>query len=129
LEAFVRRLGKANLRPRSGSLGIILVDEARMRALNRQFRGKERATDVLSFNLSDDAQVFEGEVYICPATARRRAVRRGLPFSEELARLVVHGVLHLAGYDHHTPVDGRRMAAATRRWLARWSSEFQPGLT
>jgi|GEM_PF-1233077 len=113
---------------RGGQIGVILVGTDRIRALNRDFRGNDRPTDVLSFDLSDTPDEIEGEIYISVDAARAQAEEAGCAFSEELARLVVHGALHLAGYDHHSPADGRRMAAATRRWLAHWQDGASPSL-
>lgn len=69
--------------------------------LNRQYRGKDKPTDVLSFPLADELQPFLlGEVVISVETAARQAQRRGHTLREELQTLLVHGILHLLGYDH-----------------------------
>ena len=103
-----------------GQIGIVLVGTERIHALNREYRHQDRPTDVLTFDLSDAPDVIEGEIYIGVDVANAQAERRGDTLPEELARLMVHGMLHLAGHNHHTPADGRRMAGATRRWLAVW---------
>lgn len=113
-------------RDRDGRIGIILVGADRIRALNRDFRGEDRPTDVLSFDLSDRPEEIEGEIYVGVRAAAARARRLGYPVTEELARLMIHGLLHLAGHDHHSPGDGRRMAAATRRWLDVWRASCPP---
>jgi rRNA maturation RNase YbeY len=70
-------------------------------ALNRQYRGKNKPTDVLSFPLADELQPFLlGDVVISIETAARQAQRRGHTLREELQTLLVHGILHLLGYDH-----------------------------
>jgi probable rRNA maturation factor len=71
-----------------------------MQRLNREWMGHDRPTDVLSFALQGPEGILLGDVYICPAVARRQAVEFGVPPREELLRLVVHGTLHLLGHDH-----------------------------
>lgn len=71
----------------------------RMRALNRQTFGRDRATDVIAFPMRHGG-VLVGDLYVCPSWARRAAKERSLPVTEELLRLLVHGTLHLLGYDH-----------------------------
>jgi probable rRNA maturation factor len=130
LWATIQELWQTEQPGRGGKVGLIFVGTDRIRELNRMFRGKDRPTDVLSFDLSDSPDAVEGEVYIGADIARRQAKELGATVSEEVARLVIHGLLHLAGHDHHTPADGRHMAAATRRWLARWrasSSHMRDG--
>lgn len=78
-----------------------------MRALNRTWRGKDAVTDVLSFAL--DQGPFKGEIVLCYQQAARQAKETGHPVRDELSVLVVHGVLHLWGYDHERPADARRM--------------------
>lgn len=71
-----------------------------MRALNRRWKDADRPTDVLSFALVGPAGALTGDIYICRAVAAREAASRRLPVRQELLRLVVHGTLHLLGYDH-----------------------------
>ncbi len=75
-------------------LNLVFISQKRMRELNLQFRGKNEPTDVLSFNLNEPEIL--GEVYICPAYLRAE----GRHTVEEIVRMIVHGVLHLAGFDH-----------------------------
>ena len=100
---------------RREELSIALVSDREMRSLNRRFRGKDRSTDVLSFPLQEPGAL--GDVVISIDTARRQARLGGWPLSAELRRLLAHGILHCRGYDHDTPGDARRMAAAERRLL------------
>jgi|SRR6185369_9245268 len=86
---------------------IVLVSDAAIRKLNRQFRGKGQATDVLSF--PNQAEPFEnenrsqlGEVVISVERAAAQAKENGLTFSNEVEQLILHGLLHLCGYDHET---------------------------
>ena len=82
-------------------LSLALVTDPEIHDLNRRYRGKDRPTDVLSFPLADALQPsLLGEVVISVETAVRQAQRRGHSLPEELQTLLIHGVLHLLGYDH-----------------------------
>jgi len=91
-------------------VAIALVTDARIRALNKQFRRKDGATDVLSFEPSD--------IVIATGVARRQAREAGHAYADELKVLALHGLLHLMGYDHHDPADRGRMARVERRLRA-----------
>lgn len=105
-------------------LSLLLVSDAEMRRLNREWRGKDRPTDVLSFAQADGPggapAGLLGDVVISLDTARRQAAEQAAPVAAELDRLLVHGVLHLLGYDHErSAAEARRMQrrerALTRR--------------
>jgi probable rRNA maturation factor len=98
----VRRLVAGVLRAegREAELSVSFVGPATMRALNRDHKGKDRPTDVLAFTLPQPGRGIVGDIYICPAVAREQAHRLGVSPGRELARLVVHGVLHVLGHDH-----------------------------
>jgi probable rRNA maturation factor len=106
--AYLRALGRGR-----DELSVLLVGDRRIRSLNRRWRGKDRATDVLSFPLSDPAGIgpILGDVVMSVETAARRARADGRPIAKELERYLAHGILHLLGYDHERPEDARRMAA------------------
>ena len=112
--AVLRSAGRAWVRQQ---LSIALVSDREIRALNRRWRGKDRATDVLSFPLDEPGAL--GDVVISLEMARRQAREGGWSLSAELRRLLAHGILHCRGYDHERPADARRMAAAERRLLGR----------
>ena len=82
------------------SVTVTFVGAARMRRLNARWKGADRATDVLAFTLSLPDGGVLGDIYICRPVARREAKARRIPVAEELARLVIHGTLHVIGYDH-----------------------------
>jgi len=105
---------------RSGAtLSIILVGDARMRSLNRAFRRIDRPTDVLSFPLGDRTQDKHlGDVVISLDTAERQAADYAAPLQREVERLLIHGILHLLGHDHHRRDERLRMEREERR-LAR----------
>ncbi|WP_131109929.1 rRNA maturation RNase YbeY [Sulfuricystis thermophila] len=95
------------------------VDADEGRALNRAYRGKDHATNVLSFVYEDEPVV--GDLVICLPVVRREAVEQGKALRAHLAHMVVHGMLHLQGYDHETnEADAARMEARERTILARF---------
>lgn len=107
----------------TGEVNLVFATDAGMRRLNLQYRGLDRTTDVLSFNLdepSDDEGIF-GEVYISVARADRQAEEYGHGRYEEYLRLACHGFLHLFGYDHEAPTEQKRMQARESFFLTRLS--------
>lgn len=82
------------------SATIAFVSDESIRKLNRQFRGINQATDVLSFPAAEPNSL--GDVAISVETAARQSKENGLSFEDEIAQLIVHGLLHLSGYDHET---------------------------
>lgn len=94
------------------------VDADESRALNAHFRGISRPTNVLSFGY-ETQPVLAGDLAVCVPLARREAARRGKTLEAHLAHLIVHGMLHLAGYDHENDEDAGRMEAHERELLAR----------
>ena len=97
----------------SAELGILFVGDQRMRGLNRRYRGKDCTTDVLAFAMREapySSARLLGDVVIAVPTAARQAKRGQRSLDEELTVLLVHGVLHLCGYDHErSEKDARRM--------------------
>ena len=83
------------------SVTIAFVSDRKIRDLNRMFRGLDKSTDVLSFPSGEDGQLL-GDVAISIETAKVQAKRHRLTLERELAQLILHGVLHLFGYDHET---------------------------
>ena len=90
-------------------LSIALVGQGRIRELNKRYRGKNRATDVLSF-LYDGS----GDIVICLGEVKKNAKRFGTTFKKELARVLIHGVLHLLGYDHEKKEIGAKEVEETK---------------
>ena len=82
------------------SATIAFVSDKRIRELNRQFRGIDKATDVLSFPAEEEANL--GDVAVSVETAATQARENGLTLNQEIAQLILHGLLHLSGYDHET---------------------------
>jgi probable rRNA maturation factor len=107
------------LAPGEASFGVRFVGDRAMRALNRDFRGKDATTDVLSFSggPTPDGDHL-GDVVISVPQARRQAAEAGRPLAYELRTLLLHGILHCLGHDHET--DGGEMERLERRLRRRW---------
>jgi probable rRNA maturation factor len=123
-------------------VSLLFVDEEAIAALNERFLGRAGPTDVLAFPIDDepapggrspdlggtgpgsesseDPLVLLGDVVICPAVAARNAVDHSVGADDELALLVVHGLLHLLGMDHKVDADAERMERLERTLLARY---------
>jgi probable rRNA maturation factor len=102
-----------------GEVTVALISDRRMRVLNRTFRGKDYATDVLSFPVgAGRAQARQeglGDIVIATGVAARQAREHGHALRSELRLLALHGLLHLLGYDHDHPEDEGRMSRAESR--------------
>jgi probable rRNA maturation factor len=93
-----------------GELSVLLADDRTLRKLNREWRGKDKATDVLSFPAMEEmAGVYAGDLAVSLETAKRQAKEQRHDLRDEVRVLLLHGLLHLAGMDHE--VDGGEMAA------------------
>jgi probable rRNA maturation factor len=123
LEEFFARVRRTLGVPEE-AVAICLVSDSAMARLNRRYRGKSGSTDVLSFPAAGgrgksmartraSCSSFLGDIAISPETARRNANRLGRPLEHELRILILHGVLHLLGYDHET--DDGEMERLERR--------------
>jgi probable rRNA maturation factor len=133
---WLRRLVKESLGAHDvGSqveLSLLITDDAMVHELNKTYRGVDRSTDVLSFALEADGRdgaatgfvmppgekVHLGEVIVSYPKAAKQAAERKHPVEDELALLVVHGVLHLLGYDHDNPDREREMRLLEQRVLS-----------
>ena len=118
LRRSARRL-LAGLARDGAELSVLLVSDGEMRRLNRDWRGRDRPTDVLSFAQGEGAGAAPdgllGDVVISVDTARRQARSGRRPLGREAERLLVHGLLHLLGYDHErSAADARRMQRRER---------------
>jgi probable rRNA maturation factor len=135
-------------------VSLLFVDEEAIGALNKQFLGKDGPTDVLAFPIEDEPVpggrlpdlggpgpasrqrdeplTLLGDVVICPAVALRNAAEHQVSFDDEVALLVVHGLLHLLGMDHQVDAEAERMERLERKLLARYhhkSGRALPGET
>jgi probable rRNA maturation factor len=100
-----------------GGCAVVLTSDAAVRRLNARHRGRNRPTNVLTFEPA--APGLPGEIVVALGTVRREAAAAGRRPAQHLAHLVVHGALHLQGHDHHHPGDARRMEQAEARLLHR----------
>ena len=105
--------------PPDSNVNVIFVDDERIAQLNIEFRGKPGPTDVLSFNIDDDADrdSILGEIYISYETAVRNAADNGVCFTAEVLRLCCHGFLHLLGYDHERKEERHAMELKETHYL------------
>lgn len=113
----------AGLDPTDATVGLVLVDDARIREINREFRGKDRPTDVISFSYLDDKDPspepgLVGEIYVSHETLEKEAERLGVNPGRLFLRIGVHGLMHVLGYDHVEDEDARRMEARERELLS-----------
>ncbi len=105
---------------RDGELGIRVVGAGESRALNGRWRGKDRATNVLSFPAARELRDRQlGDLVVCAPVIAREAREQGKPLSDHWAHMIVHGTLHLLGFDHARAADARRMESRERALLAR----------
>jgi probable rRNA maturation factor len=117
-------------------MSLVLADDALVQTLNRDYRDKDKPTNVLSFALLDDLDdtdestddvlardegmpILIGDVILAFETVQREALEQGKPFEDHLTHLVIHGVLHLLGYDHQSDPDADRMERLETSILAR----------
>lgn len=114
VERALRALGRADR-----DVHVTVVDDPAIRRLNGRWRGSRKRTDVLAFDLAAPGPSrLLGEVVVSADTARRQAREVGVPVALELDLLVVHGLLHLAGYDDRDPAEARLMHERAREILA-----------
>ncbi len=115
--------------PATIEISIRLTSDAEVQTLNRQYRGQDKPTNVLSFPMvqpdlidsianTDDGEVLLGDIVLAYETCEREARERGVPTKDHATHLIVHGVLHLLGYDHMTDADAEHMEAIERDVMA-----------
>ncbi|MFN3460207.1 MAG: rRNA maturation RNase YbeY [Oceanibaculum sp.] len=139
LEGLVERAARAALAAADApeepaELAVRLTDDAELQALNRQYRGKDRPTNVLSFP-GDPEDAFPGEpvplgdLALAYGTVAREAVEQGKSLADHLSHLIVHGTLHVLGYDHETEEEAAEMEALEVRILSGFgiSDPYLPG--
>jgi probable rRNA maturation factor len=106
------------------SVDVIFVDDDFMKRLNRKFTKRRRTTDVLSFGMNEGENMTLGypslgDIYVSLDQAKRQAVEYGISLKEETSRLVVHGLLHLLGYDHKNRAQMKIMKEKEEAYLTR----------
>ena len=97
-QELIHRKARQCKRLKGAELTVVFLEQRKARRLNRVFRKKDYATDILSFSGDDGSEL--GELVLCPSVLVRQAKEHELSFQQELAYLLTHGVLHLLGYDH-----------------------------
>jgi probable rRNA maturation factor len=109
---------------REGSgMAVVFVDDKKIGRLNKVYRGKSGPTDILSFASGDDDDL--GDIFISPASAVRKAEKRSMPYRDYLKLLIVHGTLHLAGFDHHEPAAATLMEKKEKAIIRKLHVELQ----
>ena len=99
-------------------INVVFIDDEKMTGLNEKYKKREGATDVLSFDLSDNSSdIVEGEVYVSLERAEKQSGECNVPFKEEIIRLVTHGLLHLAGRTHKSEEEYRLMMSDTENYV------------
>lgn len=101
-----------------GAVTILLTDDDSVRELNARFRGKDYATNVLSFPAPQNPEGLLGDIALAYGVCVREATEQGKPLAHHLQHLVAHGVLHLVGYDHETDAEAEQMEGLERVILA-----------
>ncbi len=103
----------------SAELSVLFVTPEHIQHLNARFADENHATDVLAFPMmeDDDGNLVLGDVVVCPDVAGKYAARKGHSLTDEIDNLVVHGILHLLGYDHQNDEEAARMRRRTEQIL------------
>lgn len=123
-------------------ISVRLTDDADVQVLNRDYRGKDKPTNVLSFPMvppdllatlanTDDGEVLLGDLAIARETVEQEAAKKGIAMTDHLTHLVVHGTLHLLGYDHIDDAEAIQMESLEKQILASLgiADPYQDGLT
>ena len=111
-------LGEGNREAAEGAVVVLLTDDEAVRGLNARFRGKDAPTNVLSFPAPPNPERHLGDLALAFDVCAREAAEQGKPFEHHLQHLVVHGVLHLLGYDHMSDDEAEAMEGLERIVLA-----------
>lgn len=99
------------------NLNVIFVNDKRIYEINKKYLGHDSTTDVISFNLNEEDQDIEGEIYISIDTARKQAKEYNVSFLNEILRLVAHGALHLVGYADNTKREREEMHLLENKYI------------
>ncbi|MEJ0027820.1 MAG: rRNA maturation RNase YbeY [Rhizomicrobium sp.] len=118
LEAAAERALRRGAAPRKASLTVLLSDDAQLKALNRDFRGQNKPTNVLSFPAAANGDNYLGDVALAYDVTRDEARAADKRLVDHATHLVVHGVLHLLGFDHTTERQAQEMEPLETRILA-----------
>ena len=117
VDAWVARAVEAASTPNDVEVSVRIVDAKEVRALNREYRDKDKATNVLSFpagplaGLPDDAPTLLGDIVVCASVVDSEAAEQGKALADHWAHMLVHGTLHLLGFDHQDDTEAATMEA------------------
>ena len=120
IDALSRRAfaAAAKEEPAEGLVSLLLTDDGELQQLNRDFRGKDKPTDVLSFPALPMDRPLLGDIAVAYGVSARDAAVQGKALADHLTHLLIHGYLHLLGHDHETPTEAGEMEAREIRALA-----------
>jgi probable rRNA maturation factor len=124
IRRWVEHAASNELRDTDHEISVRVVDEDEMRTLNCGYRGQDKTTNVLSFPAGDIAglpqgiSLMLGDIVVCAAVVEREAAEQGKTATDHWGHMLVHGVLHLLGYDHETVSDAEKMEGLEREILA-----------
>ena len=117
VDAWITRAVEAASSPNDVEVSVRIVDAEEVRTLNREYRDKDKATNVLSFpagplaGLPDDAPTLLGDIVVCASVVDSEAEEQGKALADHWAHMLVHGTLHLLGFDHEDDTDAAEMEA------------------
>ena len=136
-KAFLRKVALAVLKKEgkeTAEVSVALVGVKKAAALNKKYRKKDTAANVLSFPFVEESILSEvegseikgylGEIVLCPQQVQKEAGKYGMIFKEALAWMLIHGLLHLLGYDHEQAQDAKQMEQKERFYLERFSDSY-----
>ena len=111
VEAIIRNEGKT-----TGEISFIITSDDYLRNINKEFLNHDYFTDVISFNYSFD-NIVAGEIYISEDTVRNNSIEYNVDLDNEMLRVIIHGVLHLAGYNDETDTEKQKMKQLEDKWM------------
>ncbi len=121
-EDFIKKITQEVLKKekKQGNISLAFLGPARMRKINKKYRGKNKVTNVLSFSENEISFKNLGEIIICLREIKKSSQRINISFEKELARVLIHGILHLLGYDHEkSEEEARKMEEREEYYLGK----------
>ncbi|MCH7495445.1 MAG: rRNA maturation RNase YbeY [Candidatus Marinimicrobia bacterium] len=111
------------------SVSVLFVSDSEIREINKDYLGHDYSTDVITFPLNDEPENLEGEIYVSYETTKNNSLNYNVPHSNEILRVVIHGILHLVGYDDSTDSQKEEMKKKEDHYiqLAEITGDMKPG--